>query len=204
MFTYDAGYDFNHYERCDDGKWTRHLVEDVDTTQAPDDIVAACADVLANNYDGYDSCLYDGMTNGLRGAQNANSTIFALEALRHAALLAKSQDDAACCSLDFKTCEESCGTVRSECGACGGDDVASIWLASGPYEDPEDWGQLTTCLTKGDDTCDGSFECCPGLTCSSGTCVPESGLGARRLKEFVFERPDLPMDRNIVTLSDLL
>lgn len=205
LFTYNDGYLFDHYEKCDDPRNTRHLSE-VDTSTASQEILNACQDVV--DYDGYDSCLYEGIVMGEDAADAAADAIEKLEGMRTAALRAQTPDDAACCSSDYKTCAEGAGATEYDCGLnC---DDTFLWLPQGEYTDRDDHGNLVDCLVK-EATCTDTDDCCPGLLCSSGTCTPfteacptGSASGSRRLEEWVFERPDLPMDRNVITFADLL
>lgn len=194
VFTYDAGYDFAHYQRCDDPKWTRQL----STSPEPSEEVELICAQVHNDTD----CLFDGANGGVQAAEIAVEAIQNLEKQRKEALLAKTQDDVACCSSNFKTCDPNCGPNKHSCATCR-DGESFIWLAKGPYEDAEDHGLLVDCAVK-QATCSVSHECCPGMDCIDGTCTPgATNTHSRRLMEWVFERPDLPLDRTIITYSDL-
>ena len=191
IFTFDDGYSFDDYNGCDDPIRSRHLV---DLSTASDCVKKHCAQV-----DGDEACIYDGIQGGCSAAELAVESLKSLTQQRRAAITAETQDDAACCSRDFKTCDDSCGTNRFTCLSCDPNDTFK-WLVHGPYDDSD--GPLEHCLAKLT-TCTASDTCCPGLECVSGTCVPKDSDTSRRLEEFVFSRPDLPFDRNIITYADL-
>ena len=189
LFNFDRGQPFSHYNRCDAGQWDRML----ETAVEPSDEVKAICSQVQNNT----ACLYDGANGGSAAAEAAVDAIKTINKANVAAKRAELQDDAACCSRDFKTCDEACGKDKYTCGSCDPTDTFK-WLAHGPYDDADaEYG----CLAKAA-TCGAGDSCCPGLECNGGACVPKATTDAsRRLKEFVFKRPDLPAVRNIVPYS---
>lgn len=188
LFTFDEGYDFAHYNRCDDDRNARRLV---DLSTASPEIKAICAQIDFDE-EIRNGCLFDGIQAGKRQAEIAVLAARDIQKARRADMLAEPQDEAACCSRDFKTCDESCGTNEYFCGECGTNDTFK-WLPHGELDED--------CAEK-QSTCSTSDDCCDGLDCSSGFCTVEASSG-RRLEEFVFVRPDLPTERNIITYSDL-
>lgn len=198
LFTYEDGYDFAHYERCDDPRNTRHLEAEPEPSA---EVIKICEQVGNNT-----ACLLDGANNGIEGAEVAVEAIKNLEKARKKALKAKTQDDVACCSSDFKSCDAGCSLIEAKCGMCREGETFH-WLPEGPYVDPYETdpdliSEFAECHAK-EDECLGSHECCPGLDCVSGTCLPGTTTG-RRLQEFVFSRPDLPMERTIISYHDLV
>lgn len=185
LFTFDEGYDFDHYNHCDRDRKGRRL--EVDLSSASDEVKAICAEV-----DDDPGCLFDGVQLGPRAAQIVADSIREVNKARRDALLSEVQDEVACCSRDFKTCEESCGNNKYYCGECDGNDTFT-WLPHGEL----DGG----CLVK-TSVCSAQDECCPGLECNGGFCSPGATQG-RRLEEFVFSRPDVPFERDIIAYSDL-
>lgn len=68
--------------------------------------------------------------------------------------------NAGCCSFDFKSCTNTCGTTEADCSSCSTEFVA--WLADGPL-------MQDLCLARGEGNCMMSQPCCPGLECVSQT-----------------------------------
>jgi len=200
LFTYDEGYDFAHYERCDDGKNTRHLEEA--TPEPSDKVKEICAAVDDN-----EGCLLDGANGGVPAAEIAVEAITGLNNKKIESKKAMTTDDVACCSSDFKTCDAGCSDKKHQCATCREGETFR-WLPHGPYvdpynEDPEVVDPHADCLAKTTQCDVGADECCPGLDCVDGTCLPSDDSTGRRLKEFVFTRPDLPSERIIIPYSEL-
>uniref|UniRef100_A0A7S3KYD5 VWFD domain-containing protein n=2 Tax=Amphora coffeiformis TaxID=265554 RepID=A0A7S3KYD5_9STRA len=196
FFVHDeAGYDFDYYYGCDDPEPNRRRELSL-IDEASDKIKSLCAQVGMN-----EQCLFDGVNGGINAAEAAVENLKALEKKRIETLTSTFQDDAACCSRDFKTCDTSCAADKYKCGECDSNDTFT-WLPHGTYDD--DFGDLEHCVPKAT-TCTASSSCCPGLECQAGVCAPKADDSvARRLQEFVFVRPDIdPFNRNIIAFSEL-
>lgn len=62
---------------------------------------------------------------------------------------------AGCCSQNFKTCINWCGTTKAECLKCSSD---VTWLSSGSLQNSKCVARWGTCNQAGQ-------KCCPGLVC---------------------------------------
>lgn len=68
----------------------------------------------------------------------------------------KSPNDNACCSIDYKSCVDYCGSTENSCMNC----ADHVWLSTGPLETcDERWGGC------GESNDSGHSGCCGGLTC---------------------------------------
>lgn len=209
MFTFEDGFSFADYDECGTARRERRELTSSVTTCADFGAEEATCQEICSGAGNYGHCVEEYDLGGAGVAALAIDAMVDFNATAKAALSAPRQDDAACCSDDFKTCDGTTTQDRNFCGSVSGDGTFAF-LEHGPNKYLNDQnefvcaGESEWCTVDADCCWDANKEVTWSMTCDAGACkVKEAGRRLASLEDFQMVRPDLSDAGSFVPLKSL-